>query len=298
MIGRAVDLTRRMAALDPLAETAHRELIRRLAAAAGDRGAALAAFDRFRDRLAQELRIAPSAATRSLVEEIRAEREAPTPAIGLPPVAPPGARGTLVGREVELAALAAEWDRVQRGDRRVVAVAGEPGIGKTRMAAELCVRAHAGSALVLAGRAHEDGLIPYEPFVEALRRYAAECPDQTLRDQVGAHTKVLTALLPELEDRLGRTSTQVRASVRRDWSRRSPRSCVRPQAHAQRSCCSRTCIRLKKPARWRCATWCAAPKTLGFSCSSHTATPRSTPSTRSSTRSRRPGERGSCPRSS
>ncbi len=201
-LGRAVDLTRRMAALDPLAETAHRELIRRLAAA-GDRGAALAAFDRFRDRLAQELRIAPSAATRSLVEEIRAEREAPTPAIGLPPVAPPGARGTLVGREVELAALAGEWDRVQRGERRVVAVAGEPGIGKTRMAAELCVRAHAGGALVLAGRAHEDALIPYEPFVEALRRYAAECPDQALRDQVGAHAKVLTALLPELEDRLG-----------------------------------------------------------------------------------------------
>jgi DNA-binding SARP family transcriptional activator/tetratricopeptide (TPR) repeat protein len=201
-LGRAVDLTRRVAALDPLAETAHRELIRRLAAA-GDRGAALAAFDRFRDRLAQELRIAPSAATRGLVEEIRAERAAHTPAIGLPAMAPPGARGTFVGREAELAALAGEWDRVQRGERRVVALAGEPGIGKTRLAAELCVGAHAGGALVLAGRAHEDGLIPYEPFVDALRCYVAECPDQALRDQVGAHAPVLAALVPELADRLG-----------------------------------------------------------------------------------------------
>jgi DNA-binding SARP family transcriptional activator len=201
-LGRAVDLSRRMAALDPLAETAHRELIRRLAAA-GDRGAALAAFDRFRDRLAQELRIAPSAATRSLVEEIRAERGAQTPAIGLPPLIPPGARGTFVGREAELAALAGEWDRVQQGERRVVAMAGEPGVGKTRLAAELCAGAHTGGALVLAGRAHEDGLIPYEPFVDALRRYVAECPDQVLRDQVGAHATVLAALVPELGDRLG-----------------------------------------------------------------------------------------------
>ena len=150
---------------------------------------------------------------------------------------------------------------------------GGAGDRQDRMAAELCVRAHAGGALVLAGRAHEDALIPYEPFVEALRRYAAECPDQALRDQVGAHTKVLRRCSPNWRTGSAWTSTQVRASVRRGWSRRSPRSCVRPQAHAQRSCCSRTCIGLRRPARWRCAIWCAAPKTLGFSCSSPTATP-------------------------
>ena len=117
-------------------------------------------------------------------------------------MAPPGARGTLVGREVELAALAAEWDRVQRGERRVVAVAGEPGIGKTRMAAELSSVAPAGGASSHPG-AHEDALIPYEPFVEALRRYAAEYPDHGLAGEGGAHAKVLTALLPELKARLG-----------------------------------------------------------------------------------------------
>ena len=82
----AVRLTRRMTTLDPLAEAPYCELIRRLAAV-GDRGAALVAYDRLRDRLAERLRIVPSAATRSLVEEIRSERSVELPVLALPPVA-------------------------------------------------------------------------------------------------------------------------------------------------------------------------------------------------------------------
>jgi hypothetical protein len=196
----AVRLTQRMTTLDPLAEAPHRELIRRLAAA-GDRGAALAAYDRLRDRLAERLRIVPSAATRSLVEEIRSERSLELPTLALPPVASPAARSPFVGRADELAALAREWQRVRRGERRVVALSGEPGIGKTRLAAELCAAAHASGGMVLLGRCHEDGLVPYEPFVEALRRYVAECPAQTLSDRLGAEGAVLAALMPELEGR-------------------------------------------------------------------------------------------------
>ena len=198
----AVRLTRRMTALDPLAEATHRELIRRLAAA-GDRGAALAAYDRLRDRLAERLRITPSAATRSLVQEIRSERSVELPMVALPPVASAAARGPFVGRDDELAGLFREWHRVRRGERRVVAISGEPGIGKTRLAAELCAAAHASGGSVLLGRCHEDGLVPYEPFVEALRRYVAECPAQLLRDQLGGELSVLAALVPELEDRIG-----------------------------------------------------------------------------------------------
>jgi DNA-binding SARP family transcriptional activator/tetratricopeptide (TPR) repeat protein len=198
----AVRLTRRMTALDPLAEATHRELIRRLAAV-GDRGAALATYDRLRDRLAERLRIVPSAATRSLVQEIRSERSVELPVLALPPVASAAARGAFVGRASELAALAGAWQCVRRGERRVVALSGEPGIGKTRLAAELCAAAHASGGSVLLGRCHEDGLFPYEPFVEALRRYVAECPAQLLRDQLGGELSVLAALMPELEDRIG-----------------------------------------------------------------------------------------------
>jgi predicted ATPase/DNA-binding SARP family transcriptional activator len=201
-LAAAVRLTRRMTALDPLAEAPHRELIRRLAAA-GDRGAALTAYDRLRDRLAERLGIVPSAATRSLVEEIRSERSVELPMLALPPVVSPGARSPFVGRADQLAALAGEWQRVRRGERRVVALSGEPGIGKTRLAAELCAAAHASGGMVLLGRCHEDGLVPYEPFVEALRRYVAACPVQALRDRLGAEGAVLAALMPELAEPIG-----------------------------------------------------------------------------------------------
>jgi DNA-binding SARP family transcriptional activator/pimeloyl-ACP methyl ester carboxylesterase len=85
----AVALTRRQVDLDPLAEAAHRDLIRRLAAA-GDPAAALAIFQRLAKRLREQLHTVPSAATRDLAEAIRSH------AAGEPdetaPVAPPATR--------------------------------------------------------------------------------------------------------------------------------------------------------------------------------------------------------------
>jgi predicted ATPase len=57
-----------------------------------------------------------------------------------------------VGREAELAALAADLDAAVAGRGGVVLLAGEPGIGKTRLAEELAARAAARGALVLWGR--------------------------------------------------------------------------------------------------------------------------------------------------
>ena len=44
----------------------------------------------------------------------------------------------LVGREHELGELTAALDAAVTGNGRIVMLAGEPGIGKTRLAAELC----------------------------------------------------------------------------------------------------------------------------------------------------------------
>jgi pimeloyl-ACP methyl ester carboxylesterase/DNA-binding SARP family transcriptional activator len=63
--------TREQVALDPLSEEAHRELIRRLAAA-GDRAGALAAYKAYATRLRSDLELAPSAGMRELAEAIRA----------------------------------------------------------------------------------------------------------------------------------------------------------------------------------------------------------------------------------
>jgi DNA-binding SARP family transcriptional activator/pimeloyl-ACP methyl ester carboxylesterase len=80
-LAAAIRLSRRIVEFDPLAETAHRDLIRRLAAD-GDRAAALSAYERFRERLAGELRIVPSPQTRALVDGIRTAPGTVTPAAG------------------------------------------------------------------------------------------------------------------------------------------------------------------------------------------------------------------------
>ena len=44
-------------------------------------------------------------------------------------------RGPLVGRAGELAAFEQAWERVEGGNRQAVFIGGEPGAGKTRLAA-------------------------------------------------------------------------------------------------------------------------------------------------------------------
>jgi DNA-binding SARP family transcriptional activator len=78
-------------------------------------------------------------------------------------------RSPFVGRERERDRLLGALDSVRDGRRRLVLVAGEPGIGKTRLVAETARRAHHAGATVLAGRCHEEPLAPFAPLVEALR---------------------------------------------------------------------------------------------------------------------------------
>jgi DNA-binding SARP family transcriptional activator len=80
----AVGLARRRAALDPLDEGAHRDLMIRLAQA-GDRAGALTIHERFTDRLRRQLGVAVSPATRELAADLRAG-SLPGP---LQPVSPP-----------------------------------------------------------------------------------------------------------------------------------------------------------------------------------------------------------------
>ncbi|MEX2195638.1 MAG: AAA family ATPase [Thermoleophilaceae bacterium] len=168
----AVDWSRRRAGLDPLGEEAWRELVRRLAKA-GDLPGALAAYERLGERLRDELGIAPSAATRSLVEELRAGATPGTAYVALVPAS--ALAGPFVGREAELAPLRAALERALAGKgAELVAITGEPGIGKTRLAAELAREAHAGGARILQGRCDKEPLAAYQPFLEALGPWVAE----------------------------------------------------------------------------------------------------------------------------
>ena len=159
---RAVALTRRQAALEPLSEEIHRSLMRRLDAA-GDRGAALAEYTELRSRLVTRLRTGPSRETQQLADELR-EGVTVTPT-SFPVRLLRADRATFVGRSTELARIDAAWRRVAAGGgpAQVVLLAGEAGIGKSRLAARFAAEAGASGATVLYGACEEQSLVPYAP---------------------------------------------------------------------------------------------------------------------------------------
>ena len=92
----------------------------------------------------------------------------PKPSLLLPPgSAEPTPPAPLVGRDSESGLLRRLFDQARSGRGHTVLVAGEPGIGKSALLADLTRYAEASGALVLTGRAAPGGGI-YRPFTEAL----------------------------------------------------------------------------------------------------------------------------------
>lgn len=108
----------------------------------------------------------------------------------------------MFGRSKELEALKSAWAKARDGQRQIVLLAGEPGIGKTRLAIETARAAHAEGGTVLFGTCDEDVGMPYRPFVEALRHYVAHASEETLATHVASHGGELTRIVPELARRV------------------------------------------------------------------------------------------------
>ncbi|MDP9416408.1 MAG: AAA family ATPase [Actinomycetota bacterium] len=108
-----------------------------------------------------------------------------------------------MGREQDLGTLSAHLALTSQGHGGVVMVAGEPGVGKTRLIMELTTRARAEDWLVLVGRAYEsDGMPPYLPWTEALRDYIRACPGMALRSQLGEGAADVALIAREVRFRL------------------------------------------------------------------------------------------------
>ena len=103
-----------------------------------------------------------------------------------------------VGRAEPLRRLRERWLESSRRHGSLVALGGEPGIGKTRLAARLAAEVHAEGCTVLYGRADEENVWPYQPFVEALRHYAAHRPRLADAPRLDTATRLLGGLIPEL----------------------------------------------------------------------------------------------------
>jgi class 3 adenylate cyclase/tetratricopeptide (TPR) repeat protein len=112
--------------------------------------------------------------------------------------APPG---PFIGRTPQYDVLRRLWLE-SAGDRRIALLAGEPGIGKTRLAGCFALDAHTDGATVLWGRSAEEALVPYQPFVQALDHYVGASQLDQLRDELGASGPDLARFLPRIHDRL------------------------------------------------------------------------------------------------
>lgn len=116
----------------------------------------------------------------------------------------PDRTAAFVGRTHEQGELTASLDEAMQGRGSVWLLAGEPGIGKSRLAEEVARLAVGRGFDVLWGRCWEAGGAPaYWPWIQVLRALLRGRSEDDVRELAGPHASVLPQLLPELGPKLG-----------------------------------------------------------------------------------------------
>ncbi len=212
-VRQAIEDTRRQVERDPFDEEAHRRLITRLAGA-GDRAAAMRTYRSLSERLRRELGVAPSARTRELVDRLRPELPAPPATASRPPSI--SGLLPLTGRDRELAELEYAWQAVAAGAGAVTLIRGEAGIGKTRLATELRLRASASGGHT-AGCAALDlgGTAPLSLWAELIRELLPSLPAPPAEAAWPDDLAVMASELPAHYARSGAPSTTVAPDLQR-----------------------------------------------------------------------------------
>jgi len=108
-----------------------------------------------------------------------------------------------VGRAAELTKLTHHLQEACAGRGGLVLLAGEPGIGKTRLTEEFTESASELGALVLAGRCYEgEWAPPYGPFAEAIAAYTRAAEPEQLRQDLGLGAPPIARLVAAIRERL------------------------------------------------------------------------------------------------
>jgi DNA-binding SARP family transcriptional activator len=207
---RAIARCRQVLAADPYRESLYVRLIL-YHYYAGEQSQALRTYERCRQVLAGELGVKPLPATVALAEQIR-DGTLGTVA-DAPRYPPPAYAGRLfevpyslghtpfVGRAREYAWLVEQWREAQAS---VILIAGEAGVGKSRLVDEFLGYATAEGAIVLRSRAAPGENLPYAPVVAALRPLLEPgkimAGDRPQLDIPPALLAALAPLFPEVRD--------------------------------------------------------------------------------------------------
>jgi DNA-binding SARP family transcriptional activator len=157
----ALQFAQALLEVDTLSEDSHRHLMR-LHFLAGDRAAALKAFERCETILEKELGVEPTRETQQLAKEIEAGAIRTQTVTSNKATIPLNVlRPTLVGREHELAQLTDIWGR-----NRIAFVRGEPGVGKSRLISEFLA-----DSVYLRVEGRPGDALPFASYTRAVRQW-------------------------------------------------------------------------------------------------------------------------------
>ncbi|MCB0188556.1 MAG: DUF2791 family P-loop domain-containing protein, partial [Caldilineaceae bacterium] len=191
-LSRAIAAAQRLLHLEPWREEAHRWLMEWLAQS-GQRSAALAQYEVCCRALSAELAVEPSGATRKLYERLLQTDENEAVRVLAPATT---IEYALVGRRQEWQVLRQTWHKVLQRGMHFICIAGEAGIGKSRLAEELLTYVQEQGYAVARTRSYAlEGGLAYGPLVDWLRTPMLRAPLAKL-DSVWLSE--IARLLPEL----------------------------------------------------------------------------------------------------
>ena len=156
-------------------------------------------YDQIEDKLDLRYVSLGEQAVKNIARPVRVYR------IRLEPKAPESA---FIGRERELEALIVGLERALTGVGRLVMLAGDAGIGKTRLAQEVAKVAAQRGATILWGRCYDQsGAPPYWPWAQAMRLYAQLLESDVLLAHMGPGAADIAEIVPELKVRFPELSS-------------------------------------------------------------------------------------------